>query len=211
MKKTIYVVGAILENQNGEIFCAMRPVDKTFPGLWEFPGGKIEDGEDPKEALRREIEEELNISIKVGELFDVVEKEYEKFIINLTTYSCDILDFTDFELVEHQEFKWLKREELQNLEWVPTDIPTLEKLVKSEKELKNISIFKVDKGALSTKEIEVLVRPKSLILNVIAFGEWNKEVVKTREELEEKLDSYGVSKTSKEAVCKKLNQLNSRI
>ncbi|MGL5724008.1 hypothetical protein, partial [Cetobacterium sp.] len=97
------------------------------------------------------------------------------------------------------------------LEWVPTDIPTLEKLVKGEKELKNISIFKVDKGALSTKEIEVLVRPKSLILNVIAFGEWNKEIVKTREELEEKLNSYGVSKTSKEAVCKKLNQLNYRI
>lgn len=128
MKKIIEVVGAILENSNGEIFCAMRPKDKTFPGMWEFPGGKIEEGEEPKRALEREIKEELNIDIRADKLFDEVEKEYDKFIIKLSCYNCTVLDFSEFILVEHQEFKWIKKESLMTLNWVPTDIPTVEKL-----------------------------------------------------------------------------------
>ncbi|MBC2852114.1 (deoxy)nucleoside triphosphate pyrophosphohydrolase [Cetobacterium sp. 8H] len=131
MKKVIEVVGAILENSNGEIFCAMRPEGKTFPGMWEFPGGKIEHNEEPEKALEREILEELNIYIRTGELFDEVEKEYEKFIINLLCYRCTILDFSGFKLLEHQDFKWVKKEELKNLNWVPTDIPTVDKLMNS--------------------------------------------------------------------------------
>lgn len=131
MKKIIEVVGAILENLDGEIFCAMRPEGKTFAGMWEFPGGKIELDEDPKRALEREIQEELNISIRTDELFDEVEKEYEKFIIKLFCYRCTVLDFSEFRLVEHQEFKWIKKEELKNLNWVPTDIPTVDKLINS--------------------------------------------------------------------------------
>ncbi|MDX8335890.1 (deoxy)nucleoside triphosphate pyrophosphohydrolase [Candidatus Cetobacterium colombiensis] len=128
MKKIIEVVGAILENPNGEIFCAMRPKDKSFPGMWEFPGGKIELEEDPKRALEREIKEELNIDIRVDKLFDEVQKEYEEFIIKLSCYNCTVLDFSEFRLVEHQEFKWMKKSELKTLNWVPTDIPTVDKL-----------------------------------------------------------------------------------
>lgn len=129
MKKVIEVVGAILENSNGYIFCAMRPEDKTFPGMWEFPGGKIELDEEPERALEREILEELNIHIRANELFDEVKKEYEKFIINLSCYRCTILDFSEFKLLEHQEFRWVKKEELKNLNWVPTDIPIVDKLM----------------------------------------------------------------------------------
>lgn len=130
MKKIIEVVGAILENSNGDIFCAMRPKDKTFPGMWEFPGGKIEEGEEPKRALEREIKEELNIDIRADRFFDVVQKGYDEFIIKLSTYSCTVLDFSEFKLVEHQEFKWIKKESLMTLDWVPTDISTVEKLMK---------------------------------------------------------------------------------
>lgn len=136
MKKIIEVVGAILENPNGDIFCAMRPKDKTFPGMWEFPGGKIEEGEESKRALEREIKEELNIDIRADKLFDEVQKEYEEFVIKLSTYSCTVLDFSEFKLIEHQEFKWMKKESLMTLSWVPTDIPTVEKLVNLNKSKK---------------------------------------------------------------------------
>ena len=129
MKKTIEVVGAILENIDGDIFCAMRPKDKSFPGMWEFPGGKIEIGERPEVSLEREIKEELNIKIRVDKIFGEVQKEYEEFIIKLYCYNCTILDFSEFKLIEHQEFKWVKKIELNQLNWVPTDIPIVEKLV----------------------------------------------------------------------------------
>lgn len=129
MKKTIKVVGAILENSYGEIFCALRPKDKAFANMWEFPGGKIEENENPKMALKREIKEELNIDISVENLFDNVQKEYDNFIIDLSCYICTIIDFSNFKLLEHQDFKWTKKSDLKNLHWVPTDIPTVEKLM----------------------------------------------------------------------------------
>ncbi|MGL5000404.1 MAG: (deoxy)nucleoside triphosphate pyrophosphohydrolase [Cetobacterium sp.] len=211
MKKTINVVGAILENQNGEIFCAKRPKGKAFPGLWEFPGGKIEVGEIAEEALKREIEEELNLSINVGEVFDIVQKEYENFIINLRIYRCNILDFSRFKLIEHEEFKWLKRKELKTVEWIETDLSILEKLIKSKKELKSIRFLEVDKSFLSTKEIGVLVRARSIILDIIALGEWNIEKIKTENELIEVLEKYGINKISKINIHEKLIELNFHI
>lgn len=80
MKKIIEVVGAILENPNGDIFCAMRPKDKTFPGMWEFPGGKIEEGEEPKRALEREIKEELNIDIRADKVLTKFKKSMKSLL-----------------------------------------------------------------------------------------------------------------------------------
>lgn len=196
MKKIIEVVGAILENPNGDIFCAMRPKDKTFPGMWEFPGGKIEEGEEPKRALEREIKEELNIDIRADKLFDEVQKEYEEFVIKLSTYNCTVLDFSEFKLIEHQEFKWMKKESLMTLNWVPTDIPTVEKLVNlnKSKKIANKIIYSEIKELLGTTEIEIEIRPRSIVLNIISGGEWYQKSLKTLLELKADLERFYVNK-----------------
>lgn len=196
MKKIIEVVGAILENPNGDIFCAMRPKDKTFPGMWEFPGGKIEEGEEPKRALEREIKEELNIDIRADKLFDKVQKEYEEFVIKLSTYNCTVLDFSEFKLIEHQEFKWMKKESLMSLDWVPTDIPTVEKLVNlnKSKKIANKIIYSEIKELLGTTEIEIEIRPRSIVLNIISGGEWYQKSLKTLLELKADLERFYVNK-----------------
>lgn len=196
MKKIIEVVGAILENSNGDIFCAMRPKDKTFPGMWEFPGGKIEEGEEPKRALEREIKEELNIDIRADKVFDEVQKEYEEFIIKLSTYNCTVLDFSEFKLVEHQEFKWIKKESLMTLDWVPTDIPTVEKLMdlNKSKKITNKIIYSEIKELLGTTEIEIEIRPRSILLNIISGGEWYQKSLKTLAELKADLERFYINK-----------------
>lgn len=196
MKKIIEVVGAILENPNGDIFCAMRPKDKTFPGMWEFPGGKIEEGEEPKRALEREIKEELNIDIRADKLFDEVQKEYEEFVIKLSTYNCTVLDFSEFKLIEHQEFKWMKKESLMTLDWVPTDIPTVEKLMNlnKSKKIANKIIYSEIKELLGTTEIEIEIRPRSIVLNIISGGEWYQKSLKTLLELKADLERFYVNK-----------------
>lgn len=196
MKKIIEVVGAILENPNGDIFCAMRPKDKTFPGMWEFPGGKIEEGEEPKRALEREIKEELNIDIRADKVFDEVQKEYEEFIIKLSTYNCTVLDFSEFKLVEHQEFKWIKKESLMTLDWVPTDIPTVEKLMdlNKSKKITNKIIYSEIKELLGTTEIEIEIRPRSILLNIISGGEWYQKSLKTLAELKADLERFYINK-----------------
>lgn len=196
MKKIIEVVGAILENPNGDIFCAMRPKDKTFPGMWEFPGGKIEEGEEPKRALEREIKEELNIDIRADKLFDEVQKEYEEFVIKLSTYSCTVLDFSEFRLIEHQDFKWMKKELLMTLDWVPTDIPTVERLINLNKSKKIVNkiIYSEIKELLGTTEIEIEIRPRSIVLNIISGGEWYQKSLKTLPELKVDLERFYVNK-----------------
>lgn len=128
MKKIIQVVGAILENEKGEIFCALRPKDKSLGNMWEFPGGKIESGESKEEALKRELREELDLDIEIDSYFMEVEKEYESVIINLTCYICKFKEGMSYQLKEHPASIWLKRENLNSLVWVPTDYPIIEKL-----------------------------------------------------------------------------------
>ncbi|MBZ6527232.1 (deoxy)nucleoside triphosphate pyrophosphohydrolase [Aerococcaceae bacterium DSM 111021] len=127
MTKTIDVVGAILIKDN-KILCAQRGGEKSLPYLWEFPGGKIEAGETPQEALRRELIEELKIEVKVEDnIFDVVSYEYDFGIVNLTTIICR-LEAGEPVLTEHVHIKWLDPRVIKSLDWAPADIPTVEKL-----------------------------------------------------------------------------------
>ena len=131
MKKAVHVVGAIIENERKEIFCALRSSQMSLANYWEFPGGKIESGETPEQALAREIIEEFNCSIEVGEKVEDTTYEYEKVIVRLETYKAKILEGTPTAL-EHAETKWVPREQLHQLNFAPADIPAVEKLIKEK-------------------------------------------------------------------------------
>ena len=197
--KTVRVVAAVIKvvNENGEpiIFATQRGYGEFKDG-WEFPGGKIEEGEEPKRALEREIKEELNIDIRADKLFDEVQKEYEEFVIKLSTYNCTVLDFSEFKLIEHQEFKWMKKESLMTLDWVPTDIPTVERLMNlnKSKKITNKIIYSEIKELLGTTEIEIEIRQRSIVLNIISGGEWYQKSLKTLPELKADLERFYVNK-----------------
>lgn len=131
MKKTVHVVGAIIENEQKEIFCALRSPEMTLANYWEFPGGKIESGETPEQALAREITEEFNCSIEVGEKVEDTTYEYEKVIVRLETYKAKLLTGKPVAL-EHAETKWVPREQLPQLNFAPADIPAVEKLMREK-------------------------------------------------------------------------------
>ncbi|BDH60311.1 NUDIX hydrolase [Lysinibacillus sp. PLM2] len=127
MKKTVHVVGAIIENDKNEIFCALRGPEMSLANYWEFPGGKIEAGETPEQALTREIKEEFNCSIEVGEKVEDTTYEYEKVIVRLETYMAKLVDGQPVAL-EHAETKWVSREEITEMNFAPADIPAVEKI-----------------------------------------------------------------------------------
>lgn len=93
-------------------------------GLWEFPGGKIEPAESPQEALRRELIEELNVTVEVRGKIVTTQYETETAVINLTTFFCSIVSGTPT-LTEHQEIRWVPRKELHTLDWAPADLETV--------------------------------------------------------------------------------------
>lgn len=128
--KTVRVVAAIIKdtNKHGEsiIFATQRGYGEFKDG-WEFPGGKIEEGETPQEALRREIEEELNTEINVGELIDTIEYDYPTFHLSMDCFWAEVVS-GDLVLKEHEAAKWLTKEELDSVEWLPADITLIEKV-----------------------------------------------------------------------------------
>lgn len=128
--KTIRVVAAIIRdtNKNGEpiIFATQRGYG-DFKDGWEFPGGKIEEGETPQEALQREIVEELNIEIKVEELVDTIEYDYPAFHLSMECFWAEVVS-GELVLKEHKAAKWLKKEELDSVEWLPADISLIEEV-----------------------------------------------------------------------------------
>ena len=128
--KTVKVVAAIIKavNENGEtiIFATQRGYG-DFKGGWEFPGGKIESGETPQEALKREIREELDTEVSVGELMDTVEYDYPQFHLSMDCFWCQIVR-GNLVLKEHEAARWLTKDELNNVEWLPADITLIEKI-----------------------------------------------------------------------------------
>jgi len=121
--KTIRVVAAIItavNDKNEPIIFATERGYGEFKGGWEFPGGKIEEGETPEEALKREIREELDTEIEVGELIDTVEYDYPKFHLSMDCFLCNIIK-GDLVLKEHEAAKWLTEEHLEEVEWLPAD------------------------------------------------------------------------------------------
>ena len=128
--KTVKVVAAIIkaDNENGEtiIFATQRGYG-DFKGGWEFPGGKIESGETPQEALKREIIEELDTEVSVGELMDTVEYDYPQFHLSMECFWCQIVR-GNLVLKEHEAARWLTKDELNNVEWLPADITLIEKI-----------------------------------------------------------------------------------
>ncbi|WP_456272427.1 (deoxy)nucleoside triphosphate pyrophosphohydrolase [Bacillus sp. AK031] len=128
MKKNIHVVGAVIF-KDSKILCAQRGTEKSLPLLWEFPGGKIEEGEKPEDALKREIKEEMRCTIDISEQIEHTVYEYDFGIVHLTTYYCKLIEGEPV-LTEHAAIKWLAPEELSTLEWAPADIPAIEKIAK---------------------------------------------------------------------------------
>ena len=128
--KTIRVVAAVIQakNQDGNpmIFATQRGYG-DLKGGWEFPGGKIEAGETPQEALQREIQEELDTKITVGELIDTIEYQYPTFHLSMDCYWCEIIT-GDMVLKEHEAAKWLTREQLGDVDWLPADMKLIGKL-----------------------------------------------------------------------------------
>lgn len=131
MKKTVHVVGAIIENEKDEFFCALRSPEMSLPNYWEFPGGKIEDGESPEQALVREFDEEFACEIQVGSKVEDTSYEYDKVIVRLETYEAKLVNGQPTAL-EHAETKWVPRQELLKLNFAPADIPAVEKLVNEQ-------------------------------------------------------------------------------
>lgn len=125
--RKIQVVGAVFI-KNGAVFAAMRGASKYayIANKYEFPGGKIEDGESPQEALKRELREEMDLDAMIGRHYMTAEHTYPDFDIVLQIYLCEMK--SDFNLREHVSFRWLSAEELQPEMWAPADAPIVEQL-----------------------------------------------------------------------------------
>lgn len=131
--KTIKVVAAVIRKEDAQgvkqILATQRGYGE-WKGGWEFPGGKVEAGEEPRQALEREIREELDAAIEVGECIDTVEYDYPNFHLSMDCFWCELCNGA-LTLKEHQDAKWLKKEELDSVDWLPADITLVDKIQKA--------------------------------------------------------------------------------
>ncbi len=123
--KTINVVAAVIMKE-GRVFATQRGYGEFKDG-WEFPGGKVEAGESPEEALRREIREELEVEVNVGDLIDTIEYDYPAFHLSMKCYACTIAGGSPH-LLEHEAARWLSADLLDSVAWLPADITLIPKI-----------------------------------------------------------------------------------
>ena len=128
--KQIEVVAAIIVDSENRIFATQRG-SGDWKDWWEFPGGKIEPGETPEQALKREIWEELETRISVGQLLQTVEWDYPKFHLTMHCFFCRI-ESGSLTLKEHEAARWLAPDELSSVQWLPADWEVIEKLKRGE-------------------------------------------------------------------------------
>ena len=128
-RRKVEVVGAVIV-RGGLILSARRGAQSRLPGLWEFPGGKIEPGETALQALEREIREELDCEVDVGEELTTTTYAYDFGDITLTTFWCELRSGTP-RLTEHSEVRWMHPAELDSIEWASADIPAVRLIVES--------------------------------------------------------------------------------
>lgn len=127
MKKHVYVAAGLIFD-GGKLFAAKRG-ESCYPYIahkYEFPGGKIEAGEAEKDAVKRELKEELDLDVKVGGLFAKTTFEYPDFVITLSVYECEML--SSFVLKEHESYRWMFPAELKPEEWAPADADMVESI-----------------------------------------------------------------------------------
>lgn len=123
--KVVEVAAAIIQKED-KIFATRRGYGE-FKGMWEFPGGKVEPGETPEEAVVREIREELETEILIDQCFVEIDYDYSDFHLHMKCYLCSIKS-GDLKLLEHSEARWLTRENLDSVEWLPADVGVIERL-----------------------------------------------------------------------------------
>lgn len=130
--KIIRVVAAVIQrkhNGSKQIFATQRGYGE-FEGGWEFPGGKIEAGETPQKALIREIKEELDADIIMGDLIDTIEYDYPDFHLSMDCFWCE-LESEHVVLNEHEDAKWLSKAQLDSVDWLPADVTLVDKIAKA--------------------------------------------------------------------------------
>lgn len=130
MASWIEVTGAVFV-RDGRVFAAQRGPGKNMAGKWEFPGGKIEPGETPEQALTRELKEELHLDATIGEHITTTAYEYDFGTVNLATYYCTAANNAEPVLTEHAEVRWVPIADLDQLDWAPADVPAVQEIMKA--------------------------------------------------------------------------------
>lgn len=125
MNMTVVVAGMIIKNDR--LLVAQRPADKHMAGKWEFPGGKIERGETPEQALERELYEELGIRTRAGRIYHAVAHSYPEKDILLLFYRCELL-YGEPEAIEEADVRWIEEGELSSFDWAAADLPVVNRL-----------------------------------------------------------------------------------
>ena len=125
--KRIRVVGAVIQ-RGSTVFAARRNPERSAGGLWEFPGGKVEPGESPEDALTRELQEELSVDVLVGSFIDQSIGEVDGVTIELSCYAAVLAAEEPTESTDHDAMTWIELEDLDRLDWAPGDVPIIERL-----------------------------------------------------------------------------------